>query len=146
MIGKTSTFWVLLCASVVFLGCAKDEGCTNINAANYDQEAIEDDGSCEFEGKMVFWYNQATSQELLSADVEELLFFLNDEEVGTVLPSFFWEDEPSCTTSGALIVTSSLPNGTSVNLEYRVEDNMGLVRWSGFVALSNNACSAVQLQ
>ena len=70
MIGKTSTFWVFLCASVVFLGCAKDEGCTNINAANYDQEAIEDDGSCEFEGKMVFWYNQATSQELLSADVE----------------------------------------------------------------------------
>jgi len=33
---------------VLLTGCATEQGCTDPNAVNFDQEAIEDDGSCEY--------------------------------------------------------------------------------------------------
>ncbi|MAW83237.1 MAG: hypothetical protein CL832_02150, partial [Crocinitomicaceae bacterium] len=42
----------VLIFSIVLLGsCDKDvEGCTDINATNYNSDATVDDGSCEYEG------------------------------------------------------------------------------------------------
>ena len=47
----------------MLLSCAK-EGCTDPDAENYNSSATKSDGSCTFQGRVVFWYNEATSNSL----------------------------------------------------------------------------------
>ena len=39
----------------MLLSCAK-EGCTDPDAENYNSSATKSDGSCTFQGRVVFWY------------------------------------------------------------------------------------------
>jgi hypothetical protein len=135
----------ILSVSILLSACSKDEGCTNPEASNYDNEAIEDNGSCKFEGEMVFWFNQETSAELITEGTETLYFFLDDQEVGEAPTSLFWDEAPNCGAAGSLSVSGDLGSGTSRNFTYRVLDEDGEERWTGIVAFSVNSCSTVQL-
>lgn len=42
-------FLILLVLTVPFLGCKKEEGCTDKSATNYNEKAEKDDGSCTYE-------------------------------------------------------------------------------------------------
>lgn len=54
-------FFSLAIVSVLFASCAKEQGCMDTAAVNYDALAEEDDASCTYEGEVVFWYSEATS-------------------------------------------------------------------------------------
>lgn len=41
-------FYVFLLAAFTFSSCSKEEGCTDSTAINFNQDAEEDDGSCEY--------------------------------------------------------------------------------------------------
>src|SRR5687768_2716548 len=45
---------MLLLMFVSFNSCKK-EGCTDADAENYDSEAIDNDGSCQYKGDLTFW-------------------------------------------------------------------------------------------
>ena len=45
---KNTTYILLLLSSLLFYSCSKEQGCTDINALNYNAEAAKDDGSCEY--------------------------------------------------------------------------------------------------
>ncbi len=57
----------VLAVSILFFatGCKK-EGCTNQDATNYSSEADDDDGSCSFEGEVVFWYGESVANGLVA--------------------------------------------------------------------------------
>lgn len=139
------SFLSILSVSILLSACSKDEGCTNPEASNYDNEAIEDNGSCKFEGEMVFWFSQETSAELITEGTETLYFFLDDQEVGEAPTSLFWDEAPNCGAAGSLSVSGDLGSGTSRNFTYRVIDEDGTERWTGIVAFSVNSCSTVEL-
>ena len=44
---KTYINIIFLCL-LVFTGCSKQEGCTDVNACNYDENANTDNGTCEY--------------------------------------------------------------------------------------------------
>ena len=62
---KVRLFNVLLFIFSIALlqSCAK-EGCTDVDAVNYDSYADKNDGSCTFEGSVVFWYDAETADSL----------------------------------------------------------------------------------
>jgi len=41
-------FFMTVLSAMILTGCKKEEGCTDETATNYDADAEEDDGSCEF--------------------------------------------------------------------------------------------------
>ena len=56
-------FFCSIFAVLFFLVGCKTEGCTDQNAVNWNSDADTNDGSCTFEGKVVFWYGEEVAIE-----------------------------------------------------------------------------------
>ena len=59
------------------------EGRTNPDAENYNSSATKSDGSCTFQGRVVFWYDEANSDSLYYFGSDFLIYTVNGEVVGT---------------------------------------------------------------
>lgn len=97
-----------------FTGCKK-EGCNDPDATNYDVDAGKDDGSCIFEGSVVFWYNAATADFMQSLGVDELNFYVDGNLVGTRNINDFYTTQPDCGDAGSITVVKSLDDKKSRN-------------------------------
>jgi hypothetical protein len=141
------TKFVLMFAVVAMMaatGC-KTDGCTDPNAVNFDSEADNNDGSCQFEGEVVFWYNEAAADGLIDFGSNSLTFYVDGAVVGSTAANVFWTAGPACGANGSITVTRDLGNTTNIALPYRVEDDFGDVIWDGIVNFSANTCEAVEL-
>ena len=92
--------------SMMFTSCGKDEifGSTDPIADNYDELADMTDGSCQYSGEIVFWYNQATAQALLLDDTTALTYYVNGEIVGSSAASVYWTAAPNCGQDASVTV------------------------------------------
>ena len=147
MIQKISPYILSIAiASLTLVSCKKEEGCTDKNAANYSVDAEEDDGTCTYNGSVVFWYNQATSNYLTSdPPSQSLVFYVDGVVVGSTAANVYWNSAPSCGTNGSITVEKDLGFSKSKSYNYRVVDNNNLELWSGNVSLDANTCLALQL-
>lgn len=132
-------FWLAL-MSFVFAGC-REQGCTDPDAVNYSADAGRDDGSCEFEGDLVFWFDEPYSNFIQSLNVTQLRFFVADDFVGSLDAWSFVEAQPTCGDSGALTVTLEMDDVKNRNFLYRVESQTGAFLTEGLQAVRANTCS-----
>lgn len=111
--------------------CKKDVfGCTDPSATNYNATATDNDGSCQYNGQVVFWINSPMSY----VDVT-----MNgiDKTITIYYPSGGVE----CSSSGCAIYT--VPTGT---YSYYAEEQDALFDyWSGNVTVTKNGCLSVLL-
>jgi hypothetical protein len=144
---------VLLC-SVLIVGlsstnsCKKDnkiKGCTDKDSKTYSSTAEEDDGSCLYEGYIVFWYSQAASAGLIADGATALTFYLNDQLVGSSAASVYWTTAPDCGQNGSITVTEDLENVKNHLYSLSVKDQTGFEYWTGTVSVDGNTCSQYQL-
>ena len=126
-------FYFLIVATVlVFTGCKKEEGCTNVGAINFDAKAEKDDGTCQYNGKVTF-YNEVGSG-YGNVDV-----FINGNPIGTITLD---HTNPACGENGAVTFTA-VPGAYAFTAQ---EESPGSATWSGVVNITSAGCTIFKLQ
>ncbi len=92
-------------AGSLLISSCKKSGCTDAKASNYSKKAKEN-CCCEYEGKVVLWYNKSQSDYWKSQGVTTLKYYLDDELIFTRSPNEFWTGPPVCDDNGTLTFTS----------------------------------------
>ena len=143
---KAKILLILTVAAFTFSisGC-KTEGCMDMDSVNYDAGADIDDGSCLYEGKVVLWYNEATSKALIADGATTLTVKLNGTPAGNTATSMFWTANVECGADGTLSITEDLGNVKTQSFSYTVEDQTGWEYWSGTLNFNANTCYASEL-
>ena len=147
---KTSTFAIIitLLFAIIITSCKKEKvkGCTISSATNYDSSAEENDGSCQFEGKQVFWYGLATSDSLWNiVGATSLTYRVDGSVIAVISASVYFNTPPTCGTPGTASITKNLGSSQTGSASYTVVDNFGTTIWSGTLNFNGNTCNATEL-
>ncbi len=141
VIFKTIVIFMLL---ITATSCKKDiEGCTDETADNFMYEANIDNGSCNFHGHLVNWFDMETRDSLLSNNVDYVGVSVDGKSVAIYYPVFtVWSSEPSCNTSaiGDWVEMKGIKSKT-ISVEVKAVDSTGTVvrQWNkGFTVESRN--------
>lgn len=144
-----STIFLVLLGSPFFTtSCRKADkikGCTDKDSKNYDKTAEVNDGSCLYQGAVVFWYDQVASEGLMADNASSLSFSLDGEIIGTSLTKDFWASAPTCGQEGSVTVLKELGGEKSIGYLLSVKDQTGFEYWNATVKFNANTCLMFQL-
>ena len=136
---------MILGLGLLALASCKKEGCIDVDATNYNADAKKDDGTCTYEGKTVFWYNETASTNLTADGATSLTYYVNGEVVGSGAANVYWTAAPDCGQDASITVTKSLGGSKTSAYTYSVKDQTGWEYWSGSVTFEANTCIKQQL-
>lgn len=141
---KILSLSLALVGTSIFTSCQK-EGCIDPDAVNYSSSAKKNDGSCKYEGSVVFWYGPATSSFLQNDNAITLTYYVDGQVVGSSATSVFWNSIPECGQNSSVTVTKDLGGSKSNAYTYSIKDQTGFEYWSGVLNFSANTCQKIEL-
>ena len=122
--------------------CSKVPGCTDTNAVNYNPDAEEDDGGCAYQGGVVFWHNEATSNNLVAAGISQIEFYVNGSFADQVPANVYWSSAPDCQDDVAYTVENyGLGFSMSETFNYVIRDQDDNVLETGTYEIVGNTCT-----
>ena len=127
--------------------CKKEKvkGCMDPQSVNYNSAAEEDDNSCRYEGRIVFWYDATASAILIGDGATALTYYVDGVIVGSSATSVYYPSAPNCGQNGSITVTKDLGSSKIMSATYSVKDQTGYEYFSGTVNFNANTCSTLQL-
>lgn len=132
---------LLFCGVLTFsLNSCSKKGCTDPDSVNFNADAGKDDGTCTYEGSVVFWFGQATSDSLWYDGSSTLTYTVDGTVVGTEDVNVYWTGAPDCGQSGSITVTKDLGSDKTKTFTYSVVDDLGLEIWGGNLEFTANTC------
>lgn len=138
---------LLMCFAITLttVSCRKP-GCTDEAATNYDEKAKEDDGSCvyNYTGDLSLWYNETTSSSLVSDGITSLTVYVDDVEVGTMVPSE-WATGPECYGENRFTTSIEFGNVKEKEIVYVVRDQTGATRFAAPLTIDADECNSRQV-
>ncbi len=136
---------------LLILSCKKDspskKGCTDTDAINLCSDCDVEDHSCEYQGQVIFWYDQNTSNFLIDDDAFSLTYYVDGQIAGSSSTIVYWNGtlSPGCGTQGLVTVTKNLGNVKSLSYNYQIKDQTGWVYWEGVINFVANQCNSLHL-
>jgi len=129
---KIAIFIIGLTFSMTITSCKKEEpkvfGCTDPTSVNYNPSATDDNGTCQYEGNVTFWYNSNGTSATVNVGGKT-----------GYITQYYSTYNPSCGSSGCANFT--LPVGS-----YSYTASSTWSTWSGTVTVTKNGCSLMLLQ
>lgn len=122
---------VVMLAAIMLLqfnSCEK-EGCTDVEAENYDSDAESDDGSCTYSAQCIFW---------MKNNLGKIDIYIEGKYKGTI--STYSNSMPYCGTPN--FVTFEGISGRTYF--FKAKSRSGFV-WYGGVSLDKEACITIML-
>ena len=137
--------FILLLFVLGTAGCKKKEGCTDVSAINYDKEAEKNDGSCQFEGNLVMWFNFDSAQYFEDDGTATLDFYVDDEYQGTLSVGDYRLSEPLCGDSKAITYTTTFGATSYKTVTYDVYYDNGYKVSSGWIDVKAKQCIKLEI-
>ena len=137
---------VISAFAIMSSSCAKEKGCMDPESINYNPDAEEDDGSCEYQATIQFWYDEATSEALLDGDVSSLTIYVDNEIIGSYAASVYFTSDLDCDEQSVVRSTKNLGKSKTKTSTYKVVDDYGEEHWSGTVTYdASKSCTSIKL-
>lgn len=137
---------VLMMIPLFCLTQCSTEGCTDETSYLYNEKADEDDGTCRYRTRYVFWWDQPTADFLLDAGVDQLFFYIDGDSVGMENTKNFNESAPACNLNMPYSGEFSMGGDAQGNYYYLVADETGKEYFNGSLEVSNaDDCNTVEL-
>ena len=132
---------------MAFTACKKEKikGCKVSYATNYKSTAEEDDGSCEYESKIIFWQNQSTANSWVSSGVTALKFYVDGQFIGSCAATEYNGSAPSCSGNGQASVTKNMGLSNTRSYSFSVKDQNNSEWYSGNISVDGNSCAIRKL-
>jgi hypothetical protein len=136
--------------TISIVSCKKEvNGCTDATADNYNVEANKDNGSCNYHGYLVPWYDTITRDSLLSNNVASVGVYVDNEVFQNFYPTFImWSFEPECstTTIGNWISMQGTKNRSiSVTVKALDSSNVEVRNWVQTLTVQSDECELHQI-
>lgn len=140
--------------SFCFIGltsCEKKKGCIDKDSVNYDADAQVDDGSCRYEGRVVFWWDEDLTTEFQNNGVSVVKIYVDNEFKGSVaISGQFWDAAPSCGESSTVtsVIDMGVNKSESINVEYVIIDSNGdeIDSVEEAFTITANTCNTIQIK
>jgi hypothetical protein len=138
------TFGIILGLGLLTTSCKK-EGCTDVDAKNYNSEAKKDDATCTYEGKHVIWYGENTANSLVNDGATTLTYYVDGQLAGSGAANLFWTAAPDCGQDASITITKDLGAVKTQAYTYTAVDQTGFTYWSGILNFNANTCTTLEL-
>jgi len=138
---------LFFCGAFVFsLNSCSKKGCTDPDADNFNADAGKDDGTCNFSGRVMFWFNGQTADSLYYNYSDYLNITVDGQNVGQYTSDLDSDNSaPDCGTSGRITVEKDLGSDKTKLFTYSVVDEDGNQIWGGNLEFTANTCERIEL-
>lgn len=143
---KRTTLWMasLALSAAMFTGCAK-EGCTDAAAINFNADAKNSDGSCQWDADVIFWFDSAFRTFMDDFGISEIRVFLGGDFIGAMVPDDYLTAQPDCSSSAGLLATHRISGVRTPNVMLRIEDQDGFLVEARPIGVAGGSCTAFRI-
>lgn len=138
---KLKTLFIVALGVTFLTTSCRRQGCTDPMSLTYSSKAKKDDGSCLYEGSVVFYNDQSTSTSAMNAGVTNFYYYIDGTLIGSQAANIYFSGtNPDCDQTGLVSFTKDLGGFETQSANYSVRDQDGFVLWSGSLNFNKNTC------